>query len=207
MKTLRLAFTLVLLSLMWDKACGRVGSCLHCFSGPGHEDPECAEGTGKGSQDWELTPKPRDAVWRRFWRMLCGGERKPVGGLLGARLLHQEQDKGGDPLLGDPRGHWRRTHWPVLVTIFIIYVYEPSSSRCDTDNCNTMDPRRTPRTFERLKCRFDHSKLQCRKRMTNVTNVKQGINGSLDWINRQGVISEMSNEWERISKYRVVQIV
>merc|ERR1711971_606186 len=47
MKTLRLAFTLVLLSLEWNKACGKVSSCLHCFSGPGHEDPECAEGTGK----------------------------------------------------------------------------------------------------------------------------------------------------------------
>merc|ERR1712037_395962 len=35
--------------LEWTKACsGKVTSCLQCFSGPGHEDPECAEGRGEG---------------------------------------------------------------------------------------------------------------------------------------------------------------
>ena len=76
MKTSNLTFTLVLLGLEWSRVSGKVTSCLHCISGPGLEDPGCVEGTGKGSQESELTVTPffqrgcvalssTDATWQQ----------------------------------------------------------------------------------------------------------------------------------------------
>ena len=49
MKTLLLAFTLLMLGLHGSKA-DKVTSCLQCTSATGMEDSECIKGTGKGGK-------------------------------------------------------------------------------------------------------------------------------------------------------------
>ena len=148
MLSFRLSITLLLLSLELTKACsGKVTSCLQCFSGPGHEDPDCAEGRGKG---WE----PRLRTDTRHPGLPCGA------GFDGCYVAANENRSGGywdrgcctrNKTEGETRcleihedtgvGRTDQSWWPSSSSSSY-----SSFSRCDTDNCNTMDPRRTPST-------------------------------------------------------------
>merc|ERR1712083_5512 len=121
MKTSQLALTLVLLALQGSKA-GKVASCLTCA---GDGDSDCAKGTGTGTA---CPPAMADGCYVTATAAAVDGWEPSTAWVRGCCVGNSTNQPGicsdyhEDVSQNGVSGHIDQT-W------------------CDTDDCNTMDPR------------------------------------------------------------------